>query len=66
MGTIDSAKYNKSSPKAPHNARASSREASVGKGGAPSRSMQPYNSNENNVAGGMNSLLKSPIKNNLH
>jgi len=44
--------------------RGDSRDASHGRTVAPT-TMQPF-SNENSQGGGMNSLLKSPIKNNLH
>lgn len=56
---IDSSKQMRSSPN-----RAASREGSAHKptAGMP---MQPYKLDNNSVTGGMNSLLKSPIKNNL-
>lgn len=65
MNTIDSAK-GKSSPKNGGNQRSASREYSLNKNGVGVRGIPIVPFDENSAMDGMNSLLKSPIKKNLH
>ena len=60
MNTVDSAKQQRVSPKTSQNPP---RQGS-GRGDSKGR-MQPFVAGENDASAGMNSLLKSPIKNNL-